>query len=91
MLERDIRECEESQPRWDAVWQRAVAAKALVDPDRREYYQAAVLTMITINRESNLALLRWPRLCRMTKPATERRRGLRRTRRCRHSMRFRRR
>ncbi|MGA7245317.1 MAG: glycosyl hydrolase 115 family protein [Terracidiphilus sp.] len=57
MLERDIRECEESQPRWDAVWQRAVAAKALVDPDRREYYQAAMLTMITINRESNLALL----------------------------------
>ena len=57
MLERDIRECEESQPRWDAVWQHAVAAKELVDPDRREYYQAAVLTMITINRESNRALL----------------------------------
>ena len=29
----------------------------LVDPDRRDYYQAAVLTMITINRESNRALM----------------------------------
>jgi hypothetical protein len=57
MLERDIKECEEAQPRWDAVWQHAVAAKDLVDPDRRDYYQAAVLTMITINRESNRALL----------------------------------
>lgn len=57
LLERDIRECEEAQPRWDAVWQHAVAAKSLVDPDRRDYYQAGVLTMITINRESNRALL----------------------------------
>ena len=57
MLERDIHDCEDAQPRWDAVWKHAVAAKALVDPDRRDYYQAAVLTMITINRESNRALL----------------------------------
>jgi hypothetical protein len=57
MLERDIRECEEAQPRWDAVWRHALAARDLVDPDRRDYYQAAVLTMITINRESNRALL----------------------------------
>ncbi|HMG86965.1 MAG TPA: glycosyl hydrolase 115 family protein [Terracidiphilus sp.] len=57
LLERDIRECEEAQPRWDAVWQHAVAAKELVDPDRRDYYLAAVLTMIAINRESNRALL----------------------------------
>ena len=57
MLARDIEECDEAQPRWDAVWQHAVAAKELVDPDRRDYYQAAVLTMITINRESNRALL----------------------------------
>ncbi len=56
-LERDIRDCEDAQPRWDAVWQHAVAAKTLVDPDRWNYYQAAVLTMITINRESNRALL----------------------------------
>ncbi|MGA8089018.1 MAG: glycosyl hydrolase 115 family protein [Terracidiphilus sp.] len=56
-LERDIRDCEDAQPRWDAVWQHTVAAKTLVDPDREQYYQAAVLTMITINRESNRALL----------------------------------
>lgn len=56
VLRRDIDESEEAQPRWDAVWQKAIAAKELVDPDRREYYQAAVLTMITINRESNRAL-----------------------------------
>jgi hypothetical protein len=56
-LERDIQECETAQPRWDAVWEHAVAAEALVDPDRRDYYQAGVLTMITINRESNRSLL----------------------------------
>jgi glycosyl hydrolase family 115 (putative glucuronidase) len=56
-LKRDIDECEAAQPRWDAVWNHAQAAESLVDPDRRAYYQAAVLTMITINRESNWALL----------------------------------
>jgi hypothetical protein len=57
LLARDIEECDEAQPRWDAVWQHAVAAKALVDPERRDYYHAAVLTMIMINRESNRALM----------------------------------
>ncbi len=57
LLAHDIAECEEAQPRWDAVWNHAVAAKDLIEPDRREYYQAAVLTMISINRESNRALL----------------------------------
>ena len=57
LIKRDIEECEEAQPRWDAVWNDAVAARDLVDPDRRDYYQAAVLTMIPINRESNRALL----------------------------------
>jgi hypothetical protein len=56
-LARDIKECEEAQPRWDAVWKRAVAAESLVDADRRDYYQAELLTMITINQESNRALL----------------------------------
>ena len=56
LLKRDVEECEGAQPRWDAVWQHAVAAKGLVDPDRLNYYQAAVMTMITINRESNRAL-----------------------------------
>lgn len=53
----DIEECSTAQPRWDAVWNRAVGAESLVDSDRRDYYQAEVLTMITINRESNRALL----------------------------------
>jgi hypothetical protein len=57
MLKRDVSECEDAQSRWDSVWRHAVAAKELVDQDRRDYYQAAVLTMITINRESNRALL----------------------------------
>jgi hypothetical protein len=57
LLKRDIDDCGEAQPRWDAVWDKAVAAKDLVDADRRDYYQAAVLTMITINRESNRALM----------------------------------
>jgi Glycosyl hydrolase family 115 len=57
LLKRDIEECEDAQPRWDAVWEKAVAAKDLVDADRRDYYQAAVLAMITINRESNRALM----------------------------------
>ena len=56
-LVRDVEECEAPQPRWDAVWNRAVKAESLVDPDRRDYYQAEVLTMITINRESNRTLL----------------------------------
>ncbi len=56
-LARDIKDCEEAQPRWDAVWNHAVEAEKVVDPARRNYYQAAMLTMITINRESNRALL----------------------------------
>ena len=55
-LARDVIETSEAQPRWDAVWKRALAAEKLVDPTRREYYQAQLLTMIAINRESNRAL-----------------------------------
>ena len=56
-LARDIQMCEGAQPRWNAVWAKAVAAQKLVDPSRRNYYQAEVLTMITINREGNRMLL----------------------------------
>jgi hypothetical protein len=56
-LGRDADKCADAAPRWDAVWADAVAAEKLVDPDRRNYYQAEVLTMITINRESNRMLL----------------------------------
>jgi hypothetical protein len=57
LIKRDIEECEEAQPRWDELWRHAMAAADLVDADRRDYYQAAVLAMILINRESNRALL----------------------------------
>ena len=56
-LEHDITECAMAQPRWDAVWNDAVTAETLVVPDRRNYYDAAVLTMIAINRESNRMLM----------------------------------
>ena len=56
-LAMDIAECEGAQPRWDAVWDQAVAAEKLVDPERRNYYQFEVLTMITINRQSNRMLM----------------------------------
>lgn len=55
--EREIRQCGDAQPRWDAVWNQAVAAQALVPADRRDFYQESVLTMVTINRESNRMLL----------------------------------
>lgn len=55
--ERDIADCAAAQPRWDAAWRDALAAQNLVAPGRREYYQAGVLTMIAINRESNRMLL----------------------------------
>ena len=54
---REVQQCGEAQPRWDAVWKKAVAAEALVPVARRPFYQASVLTMVTINRESNRMLL----------------------------------
>jgi hypothetical protein len=56
LIENDIQDCADAQTRWDAVWKHAVAAETLVDPARRPYYQAEMLTMITINRESNRML-----------------------------------
>jgi hypothetical protein len=56
LIDRDIKDCADAQPRWDAVWKDAVAAKSLIDPASSNYYQEAVLTMVTINRESNQML-----------------------------------
>lgn len=53
LIDRDIKDCADAQPRWDAVWKDALAAKSLIDPASSNYYQEAVLTMVTINRESN--------------------------------------
>ena len=55
--EHEIEACGGAQSRWDAVWRQALAAEPLIAPDRKEFYQAGVLTMIAINRESNQMLL----------------------------------
>ncbi len=52
----EIRRCGEAQPRWDALWNRALEAERLVAPERRPFYRAHVLAMIAINRESNRIL-----------------------------------
>jgi hypothetical protein len=57
LLDRDVKNCSDAQPRWDAMWKDAMAAESSVDPARRDYYQAEMLTMITINRNSNRMLL----------------------------------
>ncbi len=53
LIDRDIKDCADAQPRWDAVWKDAIVAKSQIDPASSNYYQEAVLTMVTINRESN--------------------------------------
>jgi hypothetical protein len=50
---RELTVCGEAQPRWDAVWKDALAARPLVDPARKNYYAAEMLTMIAINRDGN--------------------------------------
>jgi hypothetical protein len=50
---REIKQCGDAQSRWDAVWKDAVADEPLVAPSRQLFYRSSVMTMITINRESN--------------------------------------
>ena len=57
LLKAEIQRCGEAQPRWDALWAKAVAAEQLVSPERRPFYRAHVLAMIAIGRESNHILL----------------------------------
>jgi hypothetical protein len=52
----EIQRCGEAQPRWDALWKKALAAEPLVAPERRPFYDAHVLAMIAINKESNRIL-----------------------------------
>lgn len=56
MIARDTQECGDAQPRWDALWQKAQDAETLVAPERKQFYRAAVLTMIAANRDGNRAL-----------------------------------
>lgn len=55
-VKRELQQCGDAQPRWDAVWKDAMAAERLVTPARRAYYDAEMLTMIAINRDSNRIL-----------------------------------
>jgi hypothetical protein len=54
---RETQQCGDAQLHWDAVWEKAQAAEPLVDPARQQFYHSEMLTMITINRESNRMLM----------------------------------
>jgi hypothetical protein len=53
---REIQQCGDAQPRWDALWKQALAIEPLVPVARRPFYREQVLAMIAINRESNRIL-----------------------------------
>jgi hypothetical protein len=53
---REIQQCGDAQPRWDAVWNKAVALEEGIPAARRQFYGEQVLAMITINRQSNRIL-----------------------------------
>ncbi len=53
ITKREIAQCGDAQPRWDAVWKQALAIEPLVPVARRPFYDEQVLAMIAINRESN--------------------------------------
>jgi hypothetical protein len=55
-IQQEIQQCGDAQPRWDAVWKKALEAEPLVPAERRPFYRAHVLAMIAINRESNRIL-----------------------------------
>ena len=55
-LKGEIQRCGDAQPRWDTLWEKAVATEPLVSAERRPFYHAHVLAMIAIDRESNRAL-----------------------------------
>jgi hypothetical protein len=54
---RQIQQCGDAQPRWDAIWTKALAIEPLVPAARQPFYREQVLAMIAINRESNRILL----------------------------------
>ena len=60
----EIQQCGDAQPRWDAVWKKALPIEPLIPADRKQFYQASVLTMIAINRAIVAQL--WPRIRRKT-------------------------
>jgi len=63
-LRRDLGFCGPARARWQAVWKAALAAEPLVEPARRRYYRAEMLTMIAINRDGVRILYRVGRAIR---------------------------
>lgn len=55
-VQRELSICGAAQARWDSVWHEALAAERSVPAARRPYYEAEMLTMIAINRDSNRIL-----------------------------------
>ena len=55
-VKRELSICGAAQARWDAVWREALAAESQVASARRPYYEAEMLTMIALNRDSNRIL-----------------------------------
>src|SRR5215469_7079234 len=55
-LKGEIERCGAAQPRWDDLWNEAVAAEGLVPAERKPFFEAGVLAMIAINKESNRTL-----------------------------------
>lgn len=54
---REIATCTAAQPRFDALLKQALAILPQVAPERRDYFQYAVLTMLSVNRNGNAMLL----------------------------------
>ncbi|HEY2665019.1 MAG TPA: glycosyl hydrolase 115 family protein, partial [Candidatus Binataceae bacterium] len=57
IVPREIHECGDAEPRWDAVWKEALAIEPLIPAARQPFYREQVLAMIAIQRESNRTLL----------------------------------
>lgn len=57
-IAREIQQCGDAQPRWNAVWKKALEIEPLIPTGRKPFYREQVLAMIAINRESNRILFR---------------------------------
>jgi len=55
-IARNVQQCGDAQPRWDAIWKKALALEPVIPIPRQNFYREQVLAMIAINRESNRGL-----------------------------------
>jgi len=67
-IARELVICRAAAPDWDALLRKAQPIERLVEPDRRNYYRYAILTMIAVNRNSNAMLVA---VCEAVKAARE--------------------